>query len=337
LSWANLRGHEPLVESFRNVIRRGRLAHAYLFVGSAGVGKRQFAVELAKSLLCEDPAAQAQIDACDRCPACLQVAAQAHPDYQEVGLPEDKHEFPIDVMQELIRHLAVKPARGRYRAAIVNDADDFNEESANCFLKTLEEPPPMSLLILLGTSSDRQLATIRSRCQIIRFGALPEDLVVAELVKDGLAPNADEARRLVRLAGGSLADARALADPAIRAFRRELLDNVSKSGYDSVALGERLLKFAEEAGKESALKRQRAALAMKFLIDFVRAAIMLQEGNPPTLADPQDGQAIARLAERVSPERLLAMLERCLEADYQSGRRLQLGLLLEALIDALAK
>src|SRR5438270_7993669 len=181
VSWQRVRGHDALVESFQRIVRRGRLAHAYLFAGPPGVGKRLFADELARALLCENPPA-GRLEACDQCPSCLQVAAGTHPDFFVAVKPEDKLEFPIDVMRELCQSLSLKSARGRGKVAIVDDADDLNEESANCFLKTLEEPPPRSVLILIGTNPDRQLATICSRCQIVHFFALTSELL-AEILR----------------------------------------------------------------------------------------------------------------------------------------------------------
>src|SRR5437879_1948572 len=85
-------------------------------------------------------------------------------------------------MREFCRQFSLKPARGRGKVAILDDADDLNEEAANCFLKTLEEPPPRSVLVLVGSSPERQLPTIVSRCQVVRFAPLPEE-VVAELLR----------------------------------------------------------------------------------------------------------------------------------------------------------
>src|SRR5208337_765045 len=109
------------------------------------------------------------LDACDACPACIQVDAGSHPDYHFAAKPPEALEFPIDLMREVCGGFALKSARGRGKVIVIDDADDLNEESANCFLKTLEEPPPRSLLILIGSSLDRQLPTILSRCHAVRF------------------------------------------------------------------------------------------------------------------------------------------------------------------------
>ncbi|MFO0826006.1 MAG: hypothetical protein U0792_23285 [Gemmataceae bacterium] len=125
----------------------------YLLVGPDGVGKRLFAHELAKALLCERP--PAPLTACDSCPACAQVEAETHPDFH--GTPKGKQELPVDEMRAFCTQLAKKPSRGSRIVGIVEDADDFNAESANSFLKTLEEPPPGALLLLIA-GIDRQPA-----------------------------------------------------------------------------------------------------------------------------------------------------------------------------------
>jgi DNA polymerase-3 subunit delta' len=334
VSWTRVRGHESLVKSFQRVIQAGRLGHAYLFAGPEGIGKRLFAIELAKALLCEAAGAAERLDGCDHCPACTQIEAGTHPDFQIVGLPEDKHEFPISLMQELIRHLGLKPARGKHRVAIIDDADDLNEEAANCFLKTLEEPPPRSLLILVGTSPERQYPTILSRCQVIRFALLPPALIAELLRREGVS---EEALQLVRLSRGSLGDARQLADPAVSRFRRELSEALSQPRLSSVALAEKVVRFSEEGGKESAAKRQRGRLALRFIIELLRTALHVQQSLKPALSDASEQPAATALARRVSEDRLLRALSRCLEADYQVDRRLQLVLVLEAVVDSITQ
>ena len=261
MSWQRVRGHERLVDAFDRVVRRGRLGHAYLFAGPPGVGKRLFAEELARALLCESPA-RTRLEACDLCPACRQVAAGTHPDLFIAGKPEESLELPIDVMRDLCRSFSLKSARDRGKVVILDDADDLNEESANCFLKTLEEPPPRSVLLLIGTSPDRQLATIRSRCQVVHFAPLADELV-AELLRAQGVEDSALIERLVRLSGGSPGRARALADPALWEFRRQMLGQLSRSPVDTVGLARSWMRFVEEAGKEAAAQRQRAAQVLE--------------------------------------------------------------------------
>src|SRR6516225_5586521 len=271
MSWQRIRGHEQIIKTFDHIVRRGRLAHAYLFTGPEGVGKRLFAGELAKALLCEGTK-EPGLEACDRCPACLLVEADTHPDLQTAGRPEDKSEVPIVMMRELARSLDLKPARGRGKIVILDDADDLNEESANCFLKTLEEPPLGALLILIGTSADRQLATIVSRCQVVHFQPLSEPMIAELLTSHGIKDSVF-VLRVARLSGGSPGQALALADPALWDFRRKLLQGLTQPKPDSVGLAQFWTKFVEEAGKESAVQRRRASLILRFLIDFLNDAL----------------------------------------------------------------
>ncbi|MFL5242795.1 MAG: DNA polymerase III subunit delta' [Gemmataceae bacterium] len=335
MSWNRVWGHDVQVQAFARVVRQGRLAHAYLFTGPAGIGKRLFAVELAKTLLCENRAAE-RFEACDRCSACLLVDAGNHPDLHIAGRPEDKLEVPIDTMRELSRCFSLKSARGHGKIALVDDADDLNEESANCFLKTLEEPPPGSVLILIGTSADRQLATIRSRCQTVPFTPLAPELVAKLLQAEGVE-DPILLERLVRLSDGSPGQARDLADPELWKFRKKFLSGLTRKPVDSVGLSRSWHEFVEETGKEAAVQRRRAARVLKLLIAFFSDALAISQGGAPHAAEEDELPALQDFANQVDADDLMALLERCLEADEHLDRRVQLVLVIEALSDALGQ
>jgi DNA polymerase-3 subunit delta' len=279
------------------------------------------------------------------------VEAGTHPDLMIAGRPEDSLEVPIETVRNLCRFLDLKPARAPSplasplggegkgsggRVVILDDADDLNDTAANCFLKTLEEPPPGAVLILIGTGADRQLPTIVSRCQVIHFMPLPEALVAELLAANGVADPA-LVQRLAPLSGGSLGKALALADPALWEFRSNLLQGLSRPEPDAVGLAHDWTRFAEEAGKEAALQRRRAALVLHLLIEFLNDALAVSLGGTPRLAEAQDLDSLAKLAKRTGPDELLKMLERCMEANAQIERHVQLGLVLEALLDALTR
>jgi len=335
LAWQRIRGHDALVEGFRRAVRRGRLAHAYLFTGPAGVGKRLFALELAKALLCEKNSRD-QLEACDRCPSCVQVEAGTHPDFFTAVRPPEALEFPIELMRQLCQSFSLKAARGRGKVVLLDDADDLNEEAANCFLKTLEEPPPRSVLILIGSTPDRQLPTIVSRCQVIRFATLSPALVDDLLRAQGIEDAALRAR-LVRLSGGSPGLARELADPALWEFRREIVEGLAQVPLPAVDLSRRWMEFVEEAGKDSATQRRRAQLVLRLMIDFLDDALTLSLNGSPRRTESDDRAGLEALAQRVEADRLMEALERCLEADRQIDRRVQLVLILEGLMDALSQ
>jgi DNA polymerase-3 subunit delta' len=340
MPWQRIRGHEFRAESFGEVVGRGRMGHAYLFAGPAGVGKKLFAFELAKTLLCErlpasSPAKGNASDfaACDQCSSCLLVDAGTHPDLLFACRPEEKVEFPISVMRELLVQLALKPARGGRKIAIIDDADDFNEEAANCLLKTLEEPPPKSLLILIATDAERQLPTILSRCQVVPFAPVPAAQVVEFLREHEI--ESQMAERLARISSGSPGLALELAGTDLWTFRRDLIAELARPTPDSVALAKKWTEFNEESGKEGGTVRRRSALMIKLLVEFLQNVLLASTGATLNHVDPEDLLAIQALAARLGPERLVKMMERCLEADYQIDRRVQLVLILEALVDAL--
>jgi DNA polymerase III subunit delta' len=335
LAWQRIRGHDALVEGFTRAVRRGRLAHAYLFTGPSGVGKRLFALELAKALLCEK-ASEGSLQACDHCPACVQVEAGSHPDFFTAIRPPEALEFPIVLMRELCQSFALKSARGHGKVILIDDADDLNEESANCFLKTLEEPPPRSVLILIGSTPDRQLRTIVSRCQVIRFAPLSPQLVDELLQAQGIEDSTLRAR-LVRLSAGSPGLATELADPALWEFRRGLLEGLTKSPIDSVELSRKWMDFVEEAGKESAAQRRRAQLVLRLMIDYLEDALTVSMNGIPRRTETDDRVGLETLARRAGPDRLLEAIERCLEADRHIDRRVQLVLSLEGALDALGQ
>jgi DNA polymerase-3 subunit delta' len=323
------------VGTFDQVVKRGRLAHAYLFTGPPGIGKRLFAGELAKALLCE-ASPGGRLEACEECDACHQVTAGTHPDFFTARRPEESLEVPIDVVRELCKNLGLKPARGRYKIAILDDADDLNEAAGNCFLKTLEEPPPRSLLILIGNRPERQLSTIVSRCQVVPFAPLPPALVAELLRAQGME---DEALidRVVRLSGGSPGQAQALADPALWEFRRTLLQGLTRPQPDTVALAQQWTRFLEEAGKEGGVQRRRANQVLRLVVEFLREGLRFSVGGTPDLADPEDLRFLKELGQRFNPDQIVELLELCLEGDFQIDRRAQLVLVLEALLDALGQ
>ncbi|MCI0680708.1 MAG: DNA polymerase III subunit delta' [Gemmataceae bacterium] len=342
MSWSHIHGHERWVEWFRQVVSRGRLAHAYLFVGPAGVGKHRFALELAKALLCErnDPG---QLDACGQCESCVLVQAGTHPDFFRIGKPwidptdnEEKNVLPIALMRELCASFGLKSARGRGKVAVLDDADDLHDEPANCFLKTLEEPPPRSVLILIGTSLEGQLPTIRSRCQVIRFAPLREDKLGAILSQHELA-DPSLAARLVKLAAGSPGQALDLADPQLWEFRNRLLQGFGQPKIDTVGLAKSFIEFVEDAGKEAVAQRRRAALVLKLLIQGWSDALYVQLAGPAASAPAAETALVQPLAQRTRPDQILRVLQRCVETEAHLDRYVQVGLVVEALVDALGQ
>jgi DNA polymerase-3 subunit delta' len=342
--WQGILGHDEVVDRFRRILARGRLASTFLFVGPEGIGKRTFALKLAQSLLCSERD-ETLLDPCGRCESCVQAAAGTHPDVLRVAKPKEKSELPVALfvgppekrMQEGLCHdLALKPFFGRRRVAVIDDADFLNEEGANCLLKTLEEPPPRSLLILVGTSLERQLPTIRSRCQIVRFAPLGIETIADLLVSEETTTERAMALKLAAWSDGSLAKARDLADPELWKFRQVLLDRLGEAELDSVRFADAVGKFVDEAGTDAFRRRNRLRQVIGFAAEFYRQLARALSGAPP-LADAETQQAVERAMRHMPRGAELAAdrLDRCLEALGHVDRNANQAAMIGAWIDDL--
>ena len=181
-----------------------------------------------------------------------------------VAKPADKSFIPLDLFigpkekrmqQGLCHDISLKPYMGGRRVAIIDDADYMNEEGANSLLKTLEEPPARSVLILIGTSLDRQLPTIRSR-ETVRFRPLPGNVVVDLLIARGIVSERLLAERLASYCGGSLTQAIDLAEPELWRFRDIMFAQLVGGDLDSVGFAKTLSAFIDDAGKEAPARRR---------------------------------------------------------------------------------
>lgn len=345
MTWQGIEGHDDVVAKFRAMLARGRLASTFLFVGPPGIGKRSFAVRLAAALLCQSRPAEA-LDPCRTCASCLQIAAGTHPDLLRVAKPADKSFIPLELLigskekrmqQGLCHDISLKPFMGGRRVAIIDDADYLNEEGANCLLKTLEEPPPRSLMILLGMSADRQLPTIRSRAQIIRFRPLPDDVVARLLITSGIVADAAQAERAARASGGSVEQAAELTSSALWEFRDVLVAQIRGGDFDNVEFAKTVSEFVEAAGKEAATRRARMRLVIGCAVEFYRELLRaLADG---ALAQGDLGQAATRAAQsgRFADVDVTALVDRCLEALGQIDRNANQSALLECWLDDLVQ
>ena len=295
-------GQDAVVERFIRAAAHGRIGGSYLFIGPPGVGKGTVAVALAKSLLCERP--RPGLVACGGCASCVQADGGSHPDIDVVSKPPDRATIPLEAfigdpehrMREgLCWRLLLRPAMGGRRVAIILDADHLSDEAANCLLKTLEEPPDRAMIILVGTSLERQLPTIRSRCQIVRFGLLDSETVLriisAEAATAAIQIDPATLRSGAAAAGGSLAQARLRLDPELTAFRGRLVSLLSKRPLHGVELSRETAALVEAAGKEAPPRRARLRVVLEAAVEFFRAALRRAvTGEPP--ADPTLAHAV---------------------------------------------
>jgi DNA polymerase III subunit delta' len=200
-----------LAGTFRQLLGRlasGRMPHALLLTGPEGIGKLALAEALARAALCA--AAGPGGEPCGHCQSCRLYQADTHPDLTRVTIPEDKTQILVDQIRELAETMGLSRSMGAHRVAILWPADAMNPNAANSLLKTLEEPPERSLMILVTAEPSRLPATIRSRCQIVAVPLPPEADTRAWLAEEGVA--AADMDVLMCLARGAPLAARALAE-----------------------------------------------------------------------------------------------------------------------------
>lgn len=255
--FTSLIGNENAKHTLKRLIANSRVPNSLLFAGDEGVGKRQFALEVARAFLCND---KNEGEACGVCSVCTRIDSFEFPErtdkhkdeYRKVffGAHLDvgtvvtyKRTILVDAIRDLERHANFRPYESTARFFIIDDADLMNDESSNALLKTLEEPPPTSYIFLITSRPDSLLPTIRSRCQTIRFSPVANDEIEEFLMKDR-AFTRDEARVAARVSRGSIGRAVSINVGEYKKQRDRML-NVLRSVIDT---GDRaaLLKISEE-------------------------------------------------------------------------------------------
>jgi DNA polymerase-3 subunit delta' len=195
-AWAPLPWQQDRWAQVGAAVAAGRLAHALLLAGPRGVGKRHFADGLASYLLCE--AAAPAPRPCRQCRSCVQIGAQSHPNLMRLRPAEDKRDIAIDDVRDLLDRLHLSSHYGQAKIAIVEPADALNASGVNALLKTIEEPPARTHLLLIAERWRALPATLRSRCQILRFAPPPEAAALAWLRQQHPGMPEAQARRFAR-------------------------------------------------------------------------------------------------------------------------------------------
>ena len=252
----HLAGNQRVKDTLRRMLEAKRVPGALLFVGEDGIGKKLFALELAKALNCLKPVG---VEACDHCSSCIRISQSKFPDYTDtednkkrlirsdhpdVALARPYNRIlRIGPMREIEQEANYRPFEGKARIFIIEDAVRLNESSSNALLKTLEEPPRTSHLILLASRPASLLPTIRSRCQMIRFAPLAPAEIEAYLLK-GKQASVKDARLLSRLARGSIGRALSTDLETYRQQREAMLDVLGALALTNDRA--RLLRASEE-------------------------------------------------------------------------------------------
>ncbi|MGD0615852.1 MAG: hypothetical protein ABSA69_10480 [Verrucomicrobiota bacterium] len=347
MAFKNFPEHEQAVQLLQRSLERERLAHAYLFAGHELEELEAVARTLAKTLGCRQPVPGRNgvpIDCCDRCVNCLKIEGGNHGDIHRVRPESKSRVITVDQMRDLLREVHLKPAEAEYKTAILVAADRLNAQAANAFLKTLEEPPPKSVFILLTTEPQRLLETILSRCLRLNFaGEGPRALTPSETAWLGKFSDMAAAEAKSLLNRYRLLDVLLQELNGMKSATEETLTARSPLQRHEDAEKELMEKWEVElaAAIEAEYRRRRAdvlALLQRWLRDVWLHTLGAQPGGGgaagmaellsfPILGGAgQVGRRIST-AEAVENLRVLEDTQRLLHSNVQEALALEVGLL----------
>ncbi len=296
-----IKGQDRIIKLLQRSLETGRLAHAYLFEGPDGVGRRSTALALARTIYCKTPVNH---DACESCISCRKVNSGIHPDIHFLELLPDKRDIKIEQIRELQRQLTIWPLEGQRRICLIEPAERLNEHSANALLKTLEEPPGNALFILLTNQADMLLPTIRSRCQHLRFGLLPETEICELLQQQGYPP--DQARQMAALAEGSISKVLSLQEKPVSEQRTRILEILSQ--VDS-----RQIATIFDSAETFASNREEAVEKFGHLISVLRDMLLILSSQKYDLVNIFAEQQLVSEANRFAKQAMLELIELALK------------------------
>jgi DNA polymerase-3 subunit delta' len=315
-------GHGALIARLVAAAARGP-AHSYLLHGPEGVGKRGLADAFAALLLCE----RGGDDACGTCRQCTRTRAGTHPDLHVVLREEDRRDIRIEQARTLQRWLTLRPMMAQRKVAIVDGAHFLNEHGQNALLKTLEEPPGASVIVLLALHPSQLLPTVRSRCQTLAVGALTRAEIAGALAGRGIADA--EATLLAAQAEGSLGQALALHGEERAALRTRILDVVADLPHRTA---HELSAVAQEVGRTA------PGAAVDVALSWYRDLLACVAGAPSlAYRNPDRREALLASAARTTPDTVLRQLDRLCDTLGALDRNANRVLAIETLLLALRR
>ncbi len=256
--------NENVLKRFAVLEEKGLLAHAYLFVGPAHIGKAATALAVARFLNCENTKESGGMYFCDRCPSCLKINSGNHPDVHILQVAPGES-IKIDAVRELLGQIRLRPFMAAKKIFIVRSIEDLTTEGANALLKTLEEPSANSLLILTTAVPERVLETVKSRCHVMLFASASQRALAARLVQY-YDEDKDQAHFLAYFAEGCLGKARRLKENGLCAAKDEIIDRY--------ILGREREALIKTIGADKAKTRE----FLGVLLSWARDCLLIQAG-----------------------------------------------------------
>ena len=321
MTFDHILGHERQKEILRRALANGRLAHAYLFSGPDGIGKRLMALALARAIVCHEQRG------CGHCQACRKIDHRNHPDLHI--LEPDGSSIKIEQIRAFQRELNLKPLEAPRKICLIEQADAMTVGAANALLKTLEEPRGDTLLMLLSAQPNRLLETIRSRCQPLPFTRHPNSRIQAELEKQ-LGIESTESHVLAALSEGSFKKAFGKDRELYLEQRRELLKTLTGLSSGSILP---ILDFAERLAADKTILPDILEIFQAFYRDVL---MTLQGRSDVELVNLDLKDKVHRISGRESVATILIKLDALIEVRRQLDRNVNYQLAMEVLLLKLA-
>jgi DNA polymerase III delta' subunit len=332
------KGNDRIARTLSGSIRSGNIHHAYLFEGPGGTGKAQMAQWFSALLLCErevDPLAERSmlLMPCGSCPSCLGLSRGQHADLRILEAAEGKASISIGQVRELIRTVSFAPLRADRRAIWIREADTMGDVPANALLKTLEEPAPYNVFILITERGNQLLDTIRSRCQRIRFSPLPLRQV-CEVLAASHSLSEGEARILGYASGGSVSLALELAEAGFLERHSEwferYVDGPLAGNSAAGKVSTEASYLASEHRKQRNVKTGELALFLKLFKLLLRDALVSGTGAPDDqLTWPMNRARAEAVHERLGDRSVISFMDRLTKAEEALYRPLNVQLVVE--------
>ena len=318
MPFSTIYGQDISITVLQRSLATGRLAHAYLFEGIEGCGKKATALAFIEAVFC------GRDTGCGSCPSCRKIAAQQHPDLHLIEA--DGAFIKIDQIRELQRELAYRPFEAPKKACIIDGAERLNPAAGNALLKTLEEPPGDALIILVTEHRSGVLPTVLSRCQQLHFQTLSQETITTCLNSRGI--DGETARIAASLAGGSLKKALEISGETALPERKRFLQRITGLSLREITP---LFSTAEElaADKDS-------AMALLDLLTSYLRDILLLKGGGDGIVNADLLPLLEREAGRFLPERIMERIDHVAAARRALLRNVNTRLTLEVLFMRLA-
>ncbi|MDZ4655612.1 MAG: DNA polymerase III subunit delta' [Coriobacteriia bacterium] len=359
--WDDLIAQKRVADFLKQAATTATVAHAYLFVGPTGVGKKTAARALACALFCDD-------GGCGACSTCYRIRSGLHPDVR-VLRPAGAATYMIEQVREVIHDVHLKPVQASHKVYIFEEADRFNAGSANAFLKTLEEPPDDVVIVLLTRSFDAVIPTIASRCQVVRFRPVPESVAISVLVERSGATR-DEARVALAASDGVISRALDFLESPVRRQTRDATIELLKrlpfmDGHDVLLGARRILSEAkapveelkamqaeelaerkeflgkkistkplEDQHKRELTAREREGITEVLSVteSWLRDCLVMSGDAPELVANVDDADAIEEVAAVITPRAAVSALEAVVRARRRISYNVSPQLAAEAML-----